>query len=185
MKDYDIVDLYWARDEKAIVESQRKYGGYCHGISMNILNNESDAEECVNDTWVAAWRSMPPKKPSVLRTYLGKLTRNLSINRLRERHREKRNPDLVIALSELAECIPDGDSGADMGESVALRDALGRFVRSLPEKTQEIFLQRYWYSCSVAEIAEGYGMRENSVTVLLHRTRKKLKAHLKKEGFDL
>lgn len=185
MEDQQIVDLYFARSESAIAETDKKYGRYCHSIAYRILEDNEDAKEIVNDTYLKTWNTIPPNRPDPLKPYVGMISRHLSLDRYEEYHTQKRGGQVPLVLEELAECIPDGDSGADIGESVDLRDALGRFVRSLPEKTQEIFLQRYWYSCSVAEIAEGYGMRENSVTVLLHRTRKKLKAHLQKEGFDL
>ena len=185
MEDQQIVELYFARSESAIDETDKKYGRYCHSIAYHILEDHEDAKEIVNDTYLKTWNTIPPNRPNPLKPYVGMISRQLSLDRYEEDHAQKRGGQVPLVLEELAECIPDGDSRADMGESVALRDALGRFVRSLPEKTQKIFLQRYWYSCSVAEIAEGYGMRENSVTVLLHRTRKKLKAHLKKEGFDL
>ncbi len=181
MKDHDIVDLYWARDEQAIAESQRKYDGYCHGISMNILSNESDAEECVNDTWVAAWRSMPPKKPSVLRTYLGKLTRNLSINRLKERHREKRNPDLVIALEELAECIPVPEDTTDE----RLCAYLNEFLEITPALDRQLFMGRYWYGRTVREMAPRYGLTANAVSQRLKRTRQALRAYLEERGYTV
>ena len=185
MEDQQIVELYFARSESAIAETDKKYGRYCHSIAYRILEDQEDANEIVNDTYLKTWNTIPPNRPDPLKPYVGMISRHLSLDRYEEYHTQKRGGQVPLVLEELAECIPDNDSGADIGESVALRDALGRFVRSLPEKTQEIFLQRYWYSRSVAEIAEGYGMRENSVTVLLHRTRKKLKAHLQKEGFDL
>lgn len=185
MEDQQIVELYFARSESAIAETDKKYGRYCHSIAYRILENDEDAKEIVNDTYLKTWNTVPPNRPDPLKPYVGMISRHLSLDRYEEYHTQKRGGQVPLVLEELAECIPEGDCGADMGESVALRDALGRFVRSLPDKTQSIFLQRYWYSCSVAEIAEGYGMRENSVTVLLHRTRKKLKAHLQKEGFDL
>jgi len=185
MEDQQIVELYFARSESAIDETDKKYGRYCHSIAFRILENDEDAKEIVNDTYLKTWNTVPPNRPDPLKPYVGMISRHLSLDRYEEYHTQKRGGQVPLVLEELAECIPDSDSGADIGESIALRDALGRFVRSLPEKTQEIFLQRYWYSCSVDEIAERYGMRENSVTVLLHRTRKKLKAHLQKEGFDL
>lgn len=185
MEDQQIVDLYFARSESAIAETDKKYGRYCHSIAYRILEDHEDSKEIVNDTYLKTWNTVPPNRPDPLKPYVGMISRHLSLDRYEEEHTQKRGGQVPLVLEELAECIPDNDSGADIGESVALRDALGRFIRSLPERTQEIFLQRYWYSCSVAEIAERYGMRENSVTVLLHRTRKKLKANLQKEGFDL
>ena len=185
MEDQQIVDLYFARSESAITETDRKYGRYCHSIAYNILEDHEDAKEIVNDTYLKAWNTIPPNRPAPLKPYVGMISRHLSLDRYEEYHTQKRGGQVPLVLEELAECIPDNDSREDIGESVALKDALAKFIRSLPDKTQMIFLRRYWYASSVAEIAEEYGMRENSVNVLLHRTRKKLKDHLQKEGFDL
>jgi RNA polymerase sigma-70 factor (ECF subfamily) len=185
MEDQQIVDLYFARSESAITETDRKYGRYCHSIAYNILEDHEDAKEIVNDTYFKAWNTIPPNRPDPLKPYVGMISRHLSLDRYEEYHTQKRGGQVPLVLEELAECIPDNDSREDIGESVALKDALAKFIRSLPDKTQRIFLRRYWYASSVAEIAEEYGMRENSVNVLLHRTRKKLKDHLQKEGFDL
>ena len=185
MEDQQIVDLYFARSESAITETDRKYGRYCHSIAYNILEDHEDAKEIVNDTYLKAWNTIPPNRPDPLKPYVGMISRHLSLDRYEEYHTQKRGGQVPLVLEELAECIPDNDSREDIGESVALKDALAKFIRSLPDKTQRIFLRRYWYASSVAEIAEEYGIRENSVNVLLHRTRKKLKDHLQKEGFDL
>ena len=185
MEDQQILDLYFARSESAITETDRKYGRYCHSIAYNILEDHEDAKEIVNDTYLKAWNTIPPNRPDPLKPYVGMISRHLSLDRYEEYHTQKRGGQVPLVLEELAECIPDNDSREDIGESFALKDALARFIRSLPDKTQMIFLRRYWYASSVTEIAEEYGMRENSVNVLLHRTRKKLKDHLQKEGFDL
>ena len=185
MEDQQILDLYFARSESAITETDRKYGRYCHSIAYNILEDHEDAKEIVNDTYLKAWNTIPPNRPDPLKPYVGMISRHLSLDRYEEYHTQKRGGQVSLVLEELAECIPDNDSREDIGESVALKDALAKFIRSLPDKTQMIFLRRYWYASSAAEIAEEYGMRENSVNVLLHRTRKKLKDHLQKEGFDL
>lgn len=185
MEDQQILDLYFARSESAITETDRKYGRYCHSIAYNILEDHEDAKEIVNDTYLKAWNTIPPNRPDPLKPYVGMISRHLSLDRYEEYHTQKRGGQVPLVLEELAECIPDNDSREDIGESVALKDALAKFIRSLPDKTQMIFLRRYWYASSVTEIAEEYGMRENSVNVLLHRTRKKLKDHLQKEGFDL
>ena len=185
MEDQQIVNLYFARSESAITETDRKYGRYCHSIAYNILEDHEDAKEIGNDTYLKAWNTIPPNRPDPLKPYVGMISRHLSLDRYEEYHTQKRGGQVPLVLEELAECIPDNDSREDIGESVALKDALAKFIRSLPDKTQRIFLRRYWYASSVAEIAEEFGMRENSVNVLLHRTRKKLKDHLQKEGFDL
>ena len=181
MKDHDIVDLYWARNERALTETQHKYGAYCHSISMNILDSKLDAEECVNDTWLKAWQTMPPKKPSILRTYLGKLTRNLSINRLKERHREKRNPDLVIAFEELAECIPVPEDTTDAQLCAYLNECL----EITPALDRQLFMGRYWYGRTVREMAPRYGLTPNAVSQRLKRTRQALRAYLEERGYTV
>ncbi len=185
MEDKEIVSLYWARLEEAISETTKKYGRYCHYIAFQILQDESDAEEIVNDTWWKAWNTMPPNRPDPLKPYVGMITRQLSFNAYEAKTAHKRGGHLEIVLGELAECIPDTDSGQDIGESIALRDALDRFLWSLPAKTRIIFLHRYWYASSLSEIAREYGMTENHVGVLLFNTRKKLKDFLSKEGFGI
>ncbi len=185
MEDKEIVELYWARSEAAIVETEKKYGRYCRYIACRIVGNELDAEEIVSDTYLKTWNTIPPNRPDLLKPYIGMITRQLSYNAYEARGAKKRGGQMELLLDELSECIPDGDSGMDMGESVALRDALNRFIASLPEKTQMIFLRRYWYAGSVAEIAVEYSMTENHVSVLLFNVRKKLKKYLSMEGFEV
>ncbi len=185
MDDKEIVDLYWARSEAAISETEKKYGRYCHYIACQILCSDADAEEIVNDTFWKAWNTIPPNRPHSLKPYVGMITRQLSYNAYAAKNAQKRGGQFEAVLAELSECIPDSDSGADIGTSIALRDALDRFIRSLPAKTRNIFLRRYWYSSAVPEIAAEYGMTKNHVTVLLFNTRKKLKKFLSKEGFSV
>ena len=182
MEDKQIVELYFARAESAVAETEKKYGRYCRYIAYRILENDEDADESVNDTYLKAWNTMPPHRPQALKPYLGMLCRQISLDRYEKNHAGKRFGQVSLALEELAECIPDGKNG-DPGEGLALRDALNRFLYSLPEKTRKIFLRRYWYTSSIAEIASDFGMKESNVTVLLLRTRRKLKAFLQKEGF--
>ncbi len=185
MDDARIVDLFFARDESAISETQAKYGRYCLYIAASILGNDEDAKEIVNDTYLKLWNTIPPNRPEQLKPYVGMVSRQLSLDRYERYHAQKRGGQLPTVVGELAECVSAGDGGENVGDSVALRDALNRFVRSLPDRTQDVFIRRYWYASPVAEIAEAYGMKFSSVTVLLLRTRKKLKAFLKKEGFDV
>ncbi len=185
MEDREIVELYWARSETAIAETNAKYGRYCHYIAYQIVNSDADAEEIVNDTYLKAWQSIPPKRPTSLKSYVGMICRRLAYNVWTAGHAQKRTGELPGVLSELAECIPDGDSGTDLGESLALRDALNTFVRTLAPRTQQVFVQRYWYAMPITEIAAACDMRENNVRVLLFQTRKKLKYFLEKEGFPL
>ena len=185
MEDKQIVDLYFERSESAITETEKKYGRYCHYIAYRILENDEDAKEIVNDTYLKTWNTVPPNRPDPLKPYVGMISRQLSLDRYEEYHAQKRGGQVMLVLDELAECIPDNNSGADIGESVALSDALTRFLRDLPQRTRSIFVRRYFYMSSVAEIAKDFSMKESNVTMHLLRTRKKLEHFLKKEGFGL
>ena len=186
MDDQGIIELYWARDEQAIGETEKKYGSYCRSIAQNILRNRSDTEECINDTWLQTWNSLPPQRPKILPVYLGTITRNLSLNRCRNAAAQKRGPGkLVLAYEELEETIPDGST---VEQQVAARElgwAIDRFLRTLPQKDCCMFLRRYWYMDTTRQIAQRYRMTEGGVKVSLHRTRKKLKHYLEQEGYDL
>ena len=181
MKDSDIITLYNNRDESAIQETQRKYGDYCMSISLGILKNRQDAEECVNDTYLHTWRSIPPKQPSVLRTYLGKLTRNLSIDRLRTMKRARRNHDLTVSLEEIGDILAATEDTAE-GE---LTELLNGFLDTLPETECRLFVGRYWYGYSVGKMAAGYSMTPNAVSKQLARTRERLKAYLTERGYSV
>ncbi len=184
MDDNQIVDLYWARSEEAITETDKKYGRYCHYIAYQILSNDGDAEEIVNDTYLKTWNTVPPNRPDPLKAYVGMISNQLALNRYEENTAEKRGGgSLPLIYHELDECIADGDESVDIGEGLALRDALNRFIWSLPKRTRKIFVRRYWYASTLSEIAEDYGMKENAVAMLMFRTRQKLKAFLDKEGF--
>lgn len=184
MEDRQIVDLYWARSEAAISETEKKYGKYCMYIAFNILCNREDAEEVVNDTYLKLWNSIPPKKPDPLKPYAGTVCRNTALKRYTEQRAQKRGGAATV-IEELNECVPDSFSGNDIGESIDLRNALNRFVRTLPQKTQEIFISRYFYASPIADIARGQSKSESYITVLLLRTRKKLKQFLEKEGLGI
>lgn len=186
MNDNEIIELYWARNENAITASEEKYGRYCHSISYNILHNNEDAEECVNDTWVGAWKSIPPQRPNRLSSYLGKITRNLSINRFKQYTAEKRGlGQTEIVLSELEDCIPAETDVEQLVEEMVLVEALNRFLRGQPEQKRNIFIRRYWYLYPIREIAEVYSASESKITSLLFRMRNELKEYLEKEGITL
>ena len=186
MKDEAIIELYWARSGAAIDETDRAYGHYCQSIAYGILRIHEDAEETVNDTWLKAWDTIPPERPHYLKGFLGRITRQLSINRLEKETAQKRGAgQYALALEELAECIPDQSRGEDLADLTALRDALNRFLRSLPVESRSVFLRRYWYAQSIVEIAAGYGMSESKVKSMLLRTRNKLRKLLTEEGFVL
>lgn len=186
MEDSAIVELYWAREERALTETDGKYGGYCRRVACNILNNLEDAEECVNDTWLRAWHAMPPQRPTALGAFLGRITRNLSLDRYKLGRAEKRGGgQMTVALDELGDCIPAAGGPEEGLEAAELTRLLDRFLRTLPEKDCCMFLRRYWYVDSVRTIAKRYQMAEGSVKSNLFRIRQKLKAYLEKEGVVL
>ena len=184
MEDKQIVDLYWERSESAIAETEKKYGRYCHYIAYQILENDEDAKEIVNDTYLKTWQTIPPKCPESLKPYVGMISRQLALNAYEEQHTQKRG-QITFVLDELAECLPGDDEDWDVVSGVALHDSLNTFLRGLPQKTRNIFIRRYWYTSSIAEIAEEYSMKDSAVAMLLLRTRNKLKTHLQKEGFNV
>lgn len=185
MEDKQIVDLYWERSEAAITETEKKYGRYCRYIAYQILNDEEDAKEVVNDTYLKVWNTVPPQRPDPLKSYVGMISRQLALNAYEGKHTQKRGGQAPLVLDELTECIPDRAGGADLGESIALSDALSRFLRALPQPTRDIFVRRYFYMSPTTELAKDFHMKESGVTMRLLRARRKLKQFLKKEGFDL
>lgn len=186
MEDHQLIEMYWKRDPNAIEETQLRYGAYCFAIADNILKNMQDSEECVSDTWYQTWNAIPPQRPHYFRIFLGKITRNLAFNRYAARNAAKRGGgELTLVLEELAECIADESDVEDTYLAKALGQSIREFVRKLPEKEGNLFIRRYFYTESVAVIARRYGLTSNHVMVTLSRTRKKLKEHLKKEGYIL
>ena len=183
MEDHEIVALYWKRAEQAVDETARKYGCYCHAIASRILSDETAAEESVNDTYLAAWDSMPPHYPTVLSAYVGKLTRRISINRWKQQHTQKRGGDRVtLALEELAECVDERQQPEQLAEAAELAELLDRFVKALRETERNVFVCRYWYLDSVQEISRQFGFSPSKVKSMLYRTRQKLAEYLRKEG---
>ncbi len=184
MEDSQIIELYWQKNADAISETADKYGAYCFTIAENILHNTEDSEECVNDTWLHAWNAIPPQRPNVLRMFLAKITRNLSFDRFHAQKAEKRGGgEIALVLDELGECL-DGRADTEAAyEAKELRRSIRRFVRALPARDGNVLVRRYFFAESVAEIAKRYGLTENNVMVILSRTRRKLKAHLLKEGY--
>ena len=183
MEDNQIITLYFARNEQAITETNKKYGVYCHAIAHRILQSLPDAEECVNDTWLRAWNSMPPQKPNVLRQFLAKITRNLSLDRWRTTQAQKRGGGVMeIALEELGECVCGGTDPATQMEMKTLKMSVAAFLQNLSERDRNIFLRRYFYLEDTAAIARHYVLRQANVRLILSRTRQKLKDFLQKEG---
>ena len=186
MEDNQIVDLYWARSEKAISETSNKYGHYCYYIAYNILHSKEDSEECVNDTYLNAWNAMPDQRPNILSAFLGRITRNLSLQRWEKYTAQKRGAGQVpLALDELQDCIPATDKTDHIIDDLMLADLLNRFLASLTAEKRIIFMRRYWYLCPVAEIASDFAISESKVKMSLLRSRNELKLLLTKEGIDL
>lgn len=186
MEDSKIIDLYWERAETAITETAKKYGRYCHFISYQILYNNQDAEECVNDTYFRAWKAMPPQRPNRLSIFLGKITRNLAIDKYRQYTAEKRGiGQTELVLSELDDCIPAQQNTEQQSEEILLVGAIDAFLADLSAKNRIIFVRRYWYLISIKEIAEQYGMSESKVKSTLFRLRNRLRIYLEKEGIVL
>lgn len=187
MKDTEILDLFFDRNEQAITETQSKYGSYCFSIAFHVLHDQEDADECVNDTWMRAWNSIPPNRPDHLNVFLGTITRNLSFDRWKKKKAQKRGcGETQAQLDELEECIPAGGSSTEeIVEAKELQRAINEFLKTLPEKDCNVFLRRYWYSEEYNEIAERYGMKLNSVKTSLFRTRGKMKAFLEKQGINV
>ena len=175
--DAEIVALYLARDESAVEHTAKNYGAYCLTVAMNILQSHPDAEECVNDTYLQAWRSIPPHRPTVLRLFLGKITRNLAIDRYRQR--KAHNPELDLVLEELAEILPAPEEDSD------LPGLLASFLENLPAEECNLFVLRYWHGHSVARLAKAFKMKPNNLSARLYRTREKLRAYLTERGYHL
>lgn len=184
MEDAHIVDLYWARSEKAITETSEKYGKYCYAIAYNILANREDAEESVNDTYLDAWNNIPPHRPDIFSTFLGKITRRISIDKWRGRTAEKRGGgEIVLALDELSDCVPSGHNAEHEVESAELAKVIDDFVMSLPSMERRIFICRYWYLDPISVISQQFGFSESKVKMILHRQRKKLLSFLESGEF--
>lgn len=186
MDDNGIIQLYWDRDDRAISATSEKYGQYCRAIAWNILGNTEDTEECLNDTYLNAWNSMPTHWPEQLATFLGKITRNLSFNKYKHNRAEKRGGgEITLVLDELGDCVSDSDSIEQIIDRQEIIKAVSSFVRTLSLTKRNIFIRRYWYADSVSDIAKDYKMSQGNVSKSLERTRKNLKAFLEERGFEL
>ncbi len=184
LTDNEIIALYFERSETAITETAEKYGAYCRVIAENILQNSEDCEEVLNSVWLSLWNSVPPEKPENLRVFLAKITRNIALNRLKERLAAKRffgKPE--TPFDELSECLPSGEDVEEIVAAKELGESINRFAEKLPLRERNIFIRRYFFGESLAVIGEKYGISQNSAAVILCRTRKKLKKHLKKEDW--
>ena len=182
MDDKTIIELFFERDEAALTEVKDKYGKLCYKISGNILKSEEDIEECISDAYFALWNSIPPENPSHLPSYICRILKNLCLNKAKYNSAEKRRDSFTLSLEELSECLSDSGAEQEINSS-ELGDAISRFLQTQKRTSRIVFIRRYWYSDSVRDIALRYGMNEITVRSLLHRTRKKLKDFLMKEGY--
>lgn len=183
MEDMQIVELYWQRQETALAESEKKYGTYCYRIADNILDDHQDSEECVNDTWLRAWNSMPPQRPGKLRMFFAKITRHLAFDRFKARKAQKRGGgEIWLALDELEECIPSKFDVEAQVMAKELEQIVNRFVKALPPREADIFVRRYFYTETITQVADRYGLTANHIAVILSRIRRKLKTYLEGEG---
>ncbi len=186
MEDEQIIALYWERNEEAITQTKQKYGSYCFTIADHILGSDQDAEECVADTWMHAWQAIPPAKPARLRLFLAKITRNLAYDCYKRTAADKRGGgNMAAVLDELAECVADTADVESCVQEKAMQESIRRFLTGLEARDRQLFLRRYFSVQPVAEIAAEFGMKPNTVSVILGRTRKKLQKHLQKEGYSL
>lgn len=183
MEDKAIIELYFARSERAISETSRKYGSFCYAIAYNILSNREDAEESVSDTYLAAWNNIPPRHPAVLGAFLGKMTRYISLNRWRGNSAQKRGGGQVeLALEELENCVSEGDATVQQFTRKEITRCVNRVLGGLPKTERQVFVCRYWYLDSVEAICTNFGFSESKVKSMLHRTRGKLRRALEEEG---
>lgn len=186
MKDEDIIELYQKRSEQAIVETERKYGAYCGTIAGRILQSGEDCKECLNDTWLKTWETIPPVIPKIFSAYIGKITRNLALNMYKKKYAGKRVSErMMVSMEELQDCVSDKDSVESKIEEKIVLEKLNAYLGQLPELERKIFVRRYFYMDTMREIADLYEMKESYVKTLLFRTRKKLKEHFQKEGIVL
>ena len=186
MDDNAIIERFLARDEGAIEAASREYGAYCAAIANGILGDQGAAEECVNDTWLKCWQSIPPQRPHSLKGYAGRIARNLALSALRSEKAQKRGGGQIqLALDELSEVVSGGETPEGALDRQAFRAALDDFLAALPERDRNLFLRRYWYLDGVDALAKRFRMSRTHVTTTLHRLRQRLRVHLQQEGFEL
>lgn len=185
MNEQDMIDLFWQRSERAVIEASEKFGSYCRRIAWNLLKNREDVEECLNDTWLAAWNRIPPDRPDRLSVYLGRITRNIALDRYDYNHAKMRNKNLNRLLSELDECAVWADSAEVQYEKGETARLISRFLWEQEQQKRVLFIRRYWYGDTIRSIAAVTGMSESHVKSLLFRMRKSLKMYLEQEGAPL
>ena len=183
MDDIKIIELYWSRNERAVDETRTKYGSFIKHIAFNILRVSEDAEECENDTYLGVWNAVPPTRPKVFSAFIGRITRNISLKKLRAKTADKRRSnEAIISLDELGECIPDGQSFADSLEEGELAEIINSFLGTLNATERRVFVCRYWYCDSISDICDRFGFGQSKVKMMLMRTRERLLTYLKERG---
>ena len=186
MEDKKIVELFLSRSERAIQEIAKKYEKYCYHIAYGILHNHEDAQECINDAYYQTWNSIPPQEPERLSTYVGKITRNLALNKWEYYNAKKRGMgEVPFVLEELRECIPNGDVTEDVVDQLYFEDMLNAFLSKQSKEKRVVFMRRYWYMSTIKEISKDFNMSESKIKMMLSRLRKELRAFLENEGRQL
>ncbi len=186
MNDEKIIELYFARSEDAITETDKKYGGYCRTVTYNITGSREDSEECVNDTYMKVWNVIPPQRPPKLGAFVARIARNIAINLKRAREMQIRSGNYgAVRYDEISECLPSRENVERTADDRAVLGAIERFLSTLPRDRQIMFVRRYWYFSSYEDIASDLGRTEGQVKMTLHRTRIKLREYLEKEGIDI
>ena len=186
MDDRRIVELFLERSEEAILETDIKYGRYCHKIAFNVLGNDEDSEECVNDAYMRAWGSIPPNEPDSMASYIGRITRNLTLDKLRQKQSDKRgNGEVPVVLDELAECVSGHDELERRQDSAEIAAAIDSFLDELNSMERGVFMRRYWMMEPIADVANRYDISVSKTTTMLFRLRNRLKKHFMKEGIPL
>ena len=186
MDDRRIVELFLERSEEAILETDIKYGRYCHKIAFNVLGNDEDSEECVNDAYMRAWGSIPPNEPDSMASYIGRITRNLALDKLRQKQSDKRgNGEVPVVLDELAECVSGHDELERRQDSAEIAAAIDSFLDELNSVERGVFMRRYWMMEPIADVANRYDISVSQTTTMLFRLRNRLKKHFMKEGIPL
>jgi len=185
MEDAQIIELYWQRSENAIAQTAVKYGRYLMAIALNVLGGEEDSEECVNDAYLGAWNAMPSQRPDYLKAFLGKITRNIALGKFDYNKAKKRNSEFDLVLSELEGCVSSPENVESKFDEDETAKAITKFLLGQKDDYRNIFLRRYWYADSIADVSGRFGMSESKVKSILFRMRGKLKEHLEKEGIAI
>ncbi len=184
MDDLHIIELYFNRDENAIIATDQKYGKLCFQIANNLLRNNEDSEECVNDTYLAVWNKIPPIRPYNFSAFICKITRNLSLKKLKLLNAKKRRSDAIVSIAEIEEVLPDNRITVDIDDK-ELGKMISDFLRDEKELDRNVFIRKYWFFDPISDIAKRYSLSETNVKSMLFRTRNRLRLYLRKEGVEI